>query len=154
LKLYPAVKKVWLHLFAGIMWSGVGVMLISLASRWLHLPVLSQVILIVLAGLALASAIYYFGFSRMALKNIRRIESYLAEKVCLFAFQKWTSYPLVLFMVSLGIYLRVYSTIPRQLLAVLYIGIGGGLFLSSIHYYARVFRLLPALHPADKLDLK
>lgn len=74
----------------------------------------------------------------MALKNVRRINAYQRERVCLFAFQRWTSYPLILFMVSLGLYLRIYSPIPKTYLAFLYIGLGGGLFLSSLHYYARV----------------
>jgi hypothetical protein len=149
LKLYPAVDKIWLHLLAGVMWSGVGIMLISLAARWLGLVVLNLTLLLILAGMALAAGIYFLGFSKMALRNVRRIEAYQNERVCLFAFQKWTSYPLVLFMVSLGIYLRVYSPIPKPLLAILYIGIGGSLFLSSLHYFALVFRLLPAYRKAS-----
>jgi hypothetical protein len=47
-------------------------------------------------------------------------------------------------MISLGIYLRVYSPIPKPALAIFYIGIGGSLFLSSLHYYARVLRMQPA----------
>jgi hypothetical protein len=139
-KLVPAVPKIWLHMLAGVMWSGVGVMLTALASRWLKLVQLGQLLVLCLAGALLAAAIYAFGFSKLALKNILRIEAYARERVCLFAFQKWSSYPLVLFMISLGIYLRVYSPIPKPLLAILYIGIGGGLFLSSLHYYAKVIR--------------
>ncbi len=142
-KLYPAVQKIWLHLLAGVMWLCVGIMLCALAARWLKMVLLYQLILILLAGLALAAVIYFFGFSKMALKNIRRIEAYMHERVCLFAFQKWSSYPLIAFMVSLGIYLRIYSPIPKPLLAILYIGLGGGLFLSSLHYYSKVFSLLP-----------
>ncbi len=143
-KLYPGVPKVWLQLLAGLMWSGVGGMLITLATRWLGLAKADQILLLILAGAALAAVIYLFGFSKMALKNVRRIDMYPQERVCLFAFQKWTSYPLVVFMVSLGIYLRVYSPIPKPLLAILYIGIGGSLLLSSFHHYTRVSRLVPA----------
>jgi hypothetical protein len=140
LKIYPAVKKIWLHLLAGLMWSGVGIMLVGFASRWFtKVPALHE-ILIILAGMLLATAIYFFGFSKMALKNVHRINNYRQERVCLFAFQRWTSYPLVLFMISLGIYLRVYSPIPKPDLAIMYIGIGGSLFLSSLHYYAQVVR--------------
>lgn len=140
MKIYPAVKKIWLHLLAGLMWSGVGIMLVGFASRWFtKVPALHE-ILIILAGMLLATAIYFFGFSKMALKNVHRINNYRQERVCLFAFQRWTSYPLVLFMISLGIYLRVYSPIPKPDLAIMYIGIGGSLFLSSLHYYAQVVR--------------
>jgi hypothetical protein len=148
LKIYPAVDKIWLHLFAGVMWSGVGIMLVSLAARWVGLVLFTQEVLLILAGIILAMGIYYFGFSKFALKNVRRISAYPNERVCLFAFQKWTSYPLVLFMISLGIYLRLYSPIPKPYLAILYIGIGGGLFLSSLHYYARVVRLWQVSHIA------
>ncbi len=143
MKLYPAARKIFLFLLAGLMWAGVGIMLVSLASHWLKLEILYKMILLVLAGIGLAAAIYIFGFSKMAQKNIRRIDAYPQERVCLFAFQKWTSYPLILFMVSLGIYLRIYSPIPKSILAILYIGLGVSLFASSIHYYVRVLRLLP-----------
>jgi hypothetical protein len=143
LKLYPAVRKIWLYLFAGLMWSGVGIMLISLTFRWLKLVAFPRSLLFILPGIVLAAAIFQFGFSGYALKNVRRIDAYLQEKVCLFAFQKWTSYPLILFMVALGLYLRIYSPIPKPLLAVLYIGIGGSLFLASLHYYLRSYRMLP-----------
>jgi hypothetical protein len=149
MRLYPAVRKIWLHLLAGVMWSGVGIMLVSLAARWLGLVLFTQEILLILAGLVLALAIYYFGFSKFALKNIRRIGAYANERVCLFAFQKWSSYPLVVFMISLGIYLRLFSPIPKPYLAILYIGIGGGLFLSSFHYYTRVVRLWSVSHQAS-----
>jgi hypothetical protein len=139
-KLYPAVKKFWLHLLAGVMWSGVGIMLIAIASRWLGLVLFYQAILLILAGMALAAAIYFFGFSKLALKNVRRINAYMQESICVFAFQRWTSYPLVLFMILLGIYLRVYSPFPKPWLAILYFGLGGGLFLSSLHYYAQLSR--------------
>lgn len=142
MKLYPAAKKVILHLLAGLMWSGVGIMLVVLASHWLHLDIFYKTILVILAGLVLASAIYYFGFSKMALKNIGRIEAYPQERVCLFAFQKWSSYPLIMFMVALGIYLRIYSPIPKPILAIAYIGLGVSLFLSSLHYYGKVFQRL------------
>ena len=144
MKLYPAVKKVWLHLLAGVIWSGVGIMLVGIASRWFTLMPAYEEILLILAGIALAAAIYFFGFSKLARKNVGRILDFRQERVCLFAFQRWTSYPLVLFMISLGIYLRVYSPVPKPYLAILYIGIGGSLFLASMHYYAQVIRNRPA----------
>jgi hypothetical protein len=141
-KFKPAVRKNWLQLIAGLVWAGVGLMLISIASRWLQLVALSSALLLVLAGLLLATAIYFFGFSKLARKNINRIRALANEKVCLFAFQSWTSYPLVAFMVSLGIYLRVYSPFPKPYLAILYLGIGGGLFLASLSYFAHIWRVL------------
>lgn len=141
-KIKPAVRKVWLHFFAGTVWFGVGLMLIGFASRWLKPVVFFTMFLLVTAGLLLATGIYFFGFSKLAKKNIKRISGLKGEKVCLFAFQGWTSYPLVLFMIFLGIYLRTYSSFPKPLLAILYLGIGGGLLSASLNYFAHIARTL------------
>ncbi len=117
-------------------------MLIGFASRWLKPVNFSTMLLLVTAGLLLAIGIYFFGFSKLAKKNINRISGLEGEKVCLFAFQGWTSYPLVLFMIFLGIYLRTYSPFPKPLLAILYLGIGGGLLSASLHYFAHIARTL------------
>ena len=136
----PATKKIWLHLTAGIIWSGVGIMLVAFAAGWLGMVHSWVVLLLVLAGLLLASAIYFFGFSTLASVNIRRIIDIPKERVCLFAFQKWTSYPLVLVMIAMGIYLRRFSPIPKPYLAILYLGLGASLFASSLQYYSQVIR--------------
>ncbi len=136
----PAVSKGWLYGAAGLMWSAVGIFLNSLAYGWLEPLKWTRSLPLVLVGVALAYSIYYFGFSNLADKNIQRIQVIRSEKVCFFAFQQWHSYPLVAFMVSLGIFLRVYSPIPKPYLALMYIGIGGGLFLASFHYYGHLTR--------------
>ena len=99
-----------------------------------------MVLLLILAGLLLAAGIYFFGFSKLASRNVQRIINIPKERVCLFAFQKWTSYPLVLVMIAMGIYLRLYSPIPKPYLAILYLGLGASLFASSLQYYSQVLR--------------
>ena len=139
MKLRPAVDKATLVFLAGLMWCGVGAMLISYSVIWLvPLTLLSQTIFS-LAGVALALPIYYFGFLRLANKNLNRLLP-LAEKRCLFSFMTWKSYLLVPVMVSMGIFLR-HSPIPKPYLSVIYSGIGLGLFLSGIWYF-RFFRML------------
>lgn len=144
-KFKPAARKIWLQLTAGLMWSGVGLMLFIIARRWLVEVERSTEVMELIAGFLLASAIYFWGFSKLAGKNIRRIEALPNPKPCLFAFQAWTSYPLVAVMIAMGIYLRVYSSFPHPLLAITYIGIGGGLLGSSVHYYAHIFRASSAI---------
>lgn len=134
------VNKIWLQIMAGIMWSAVGILLGSYALSWLKLAEIWFRVVLLSFGLILAAAIYFWGFSKIAMKNIHRIDAYVKEKVCLFAFQKWSSYPLVLVMISMGIYLRKYSPFPKQFLAVVYLGLGGGLFLSSLHYYKLIYK--------------
>ena len=137
-KLKPAAAKVWLYATAGLMWSAVGIFLNSLAYGWLEPLQWTLVLPLVLAGAALAFTIYYFGFSHLADKNIRRIHAIKDEKSCIFAFQRWYSYPMVAFFISLGIFLRKYSPVPKPILAAMYIGIGGSLFLASFHYYKKI----------------
>ncbi|MFO8035901.1 MAG: hypothetical protein R6U57_04670 [Anaerolineales bacterium] len=135
-----AVGKRDLHLMAGLMWSGVGIMLGSYAYHWLKsLPSL-PLLLLTLTGFLLASLIYIFGFSKLAQKNIHRIRRLSGKRHSIFSFQKWTSYPLVVVMVSLGIYLRKYSPLPKPVLGATYIGIGGGLFSSSMHYFTYLWK--------------
>jgi hypothetical protein len=138
--LKPAARKPWLIASAGVMWSGVGLMLCNLAHGWLLPVAFPQVLWMTLASVLLASAIYYFGFSKLAKKNIQRITGMVGDKICLFAFQEWTSYPLVVVMIGMGISLRNFLPIPKPYLAILYIGIGGGLLLSSLHYYLCLLR--------------
>jgi hypothetical protein len=144
-RLKPGVGKIWLYLLAGGMWSAVGIMLVRLGLGWI-IPLENQLaLLIALAGFTLSLPVYRFGFFRFAINNINRIAAVASIKVCIFAFQAWTSYPLVIFMISLGVFLRKYSPFPKPLLAVVYIGIGFGLFLASLHYHLqtiREFRLL------------
>ena len=135
----PGMAKKWLYSSAGLMWSAVGVMLCYLASGWLKPIPIDRWILLTLGGVLLAVIMYAFGFSKLADKNIRRISNLTGDKICLFAFQEWTSYPLVIVMISLGIFLRMYSPIPKPLLAVMYIGIGGSLFLASLHFYKHIW---------------
>lgn len=131
----PAATKPWLYTVAGIMWFGVGLYLCSLTVESLSPVKKGDKFWLITGGVILAFGIYAFGFSRFANKNIQRIATIPKKKVCIFAFQRWSSYPLLVAMISLGIFLRLYSPIPKPWLAVMYIGIGGSLFLASFHYY-------------------
>lgn len=137
---FLVVGKRWLHLTAGLMWLCVGVMLNVFAARWLKVLSLPVVLRDVGSGTVLAGPIYFFGFARLARKNIARIAMLPGERASLFAFQSWASYPMVAFMIMLGIYLRAYSPVPKPLLAIMYMGIGGGLFLAGLHYIAELRR--------------
>ena len=138
-KLIPNAPKSWLYILAFLMWSGVGIYLCSLTIDWLKPEQTGARLLFIGGGIILAFAIAIFGFSQFANKNIARISVIPKEKVCIFAFQAWTSYPLVIFMISLGIFLRKYSPVPKTWLSTMYIGIGGSLFLASFLYLKQIF---------------
>ena len=136
----PSTGKKWLCILSGSIWTGIGIFLCSLTISWLQPVKLGMSLTFILAGIIFAIGITHHGFTPLAEKNIQRIDSYPKDKICVFAFQKWTSYPLVFFMIALGIFLRKFSPIPKPALAILYIGIGGSLFLASFRYYYRVLR--------------
>ncbi len=98
----------------------------TFAYRWLKSLSPTLTFVLTIAGILLAALIYSVGFSKLSKKNIHRIMDLPGKKSTIFNFQKWSSYPLVAFMISLGIYLRKYSSLPKPLLGALYIGIGGG----------------------------
>ena len=137
--LKPAVTKSWLIALAGLMWTGVGVMLCRLAYVWLAVVNRGMAASLGLLGAVMAVAAYYFGFSKIARKNIKRL-CLLTERTCVFAFQTWKGYLIIGFMIALGIILR-NSAIPKQYLAIIYGTIGGAIFLSSFHYYGLLWRL-------------
>ena len=139
-KYNPAVDKKILVLLAGLMWCGVGVMLILFAVTWLSQFMGSGTLIFYFCGFLAAMPIHHFGFLKIADKNLNRLLP-VKEKKCVFSFMTWRSYLIVLVMVSMGIALR-HSAIPKQYLSILYNGIGLALFLSGIRYFRFFFVLL------------
>jgi hypothetical protein len=135
----PSVDKRILVLMAGLMWCGVGIMLIRFAISWLLPMGIRGAGIYYTAGFLAAMPIHHFGFLKIADKNLNRLLP-LTDKKCLFSFMTWRSYIIVLIMVSMGIGLR-HSALPKRYLSVLYNGIGLALFLSGIRYL-RFFVLL------------
>ena len=140
LRLKPAVSRRTLLLLAGLIWFGVGTMLLSFAAGWLRDGRSAHVLLLVVSGVIAALLIHHFGFLRVVDKNLGRILP-MEGKRCVFSFMSWKSYLVVALMMAMGIGLR-HSSIPKPYLAVLYIGIGLALVLSSIRYL-RVLLLTP-----------
>ncbi len=135
-KYKPGVKRKYLILVSGLVWVAIGIMLNALAISWLSVLHIASTWLYIVAGVILALIIHHFGFLKIVDRNLGRIKS-LDPKTCVFAFMSWKSYLLVIIMITLGILLR-HSPIPRNLLSIIYVGIGLALVLSSIRYL-RVF---------------
>ena len=139
-RLNPAVPKMWLLLIAGIMWTGVSVLLLSYAITWVTHPLTTINLLLGVLGLIISVAANYYQFSKLAKKNIDRILS-LNDKACLFSFQAWKGYLIIAVMVTGGILLRG-SIIPKPYLAVVYAAIGGALLQASVNYYVRFVEVI------------
>ena len=136
----PAVDKRILIALSGLIWLAIGILLSSRASGWLAPVPEQQKLLFALAGMALALSIYLFGFLKLVNKNIERISA-KPGKVCIFGFQPWKSYIIIIIMISLGSALR-HSPLPKPYLSVIYIGFGGAMILSSIRYLRTFIRLM------------
>jgi hypothetical protein len=146
-KLKPSVSRKWLIATAGTMWTAVGIMLCVRAWSWFSLSKPGISLPLEISGIILAIVVYYFGFSRIAGKNLVRLCQF-PDKACFFAFQAWKSYLLIILMISLGVLLR-YSSLPRQYLAEIYLIIGGALFLGSFIYYAAFHRITRLKKPCS-----
>ena len=137
-RLNPALGKKWHYLVNVVLWIGLGIMLVSIASRWLQSWDLVTNGLILAGGLLFGFIFYRFGFSRMAAKNIRRIEAKPGDKHCIFGFHGWKLYPIVVIMVLTFVALRENELVPLQMLAVLYFAIGFSKFASSMVYIRKL----------------
>ncbi len=135
----PGVHRHVLLALAGLMWTGVGLMLMGRAAIWLSVKPYITAYLIAGISTVLAFAAYYFGFTKTVEKNIRRL-CLLPERTCLFAFNSPKGYFMIFLMIGLGIALR-RSPLPREILAFIYIIMGGALFLASFHFYYRLWHV-------------
>lgn len=129
----PNVSKTWLLGLAGLMWFVVGVFLCKLALSWLQPIETNEAFGFLVLGLAVAFAAFKFGLSKVARKNITRLNDF-QNGAPIYAFQSWKSYAMIGIMIPLGFTLR-HSMIPKEYLAVPYLGMGGSLFLSSVIYF-------------------
>lgn len=132
-KLKPGTSKKVLLLIAGLMWAGIGTMLDILAGSWLKNGKLNFIIFAGLIGFVCALIIHHFGFLHIVDKNLKRIDQ-MEGKRCIFSFISWKSYFLIAIMILMGFLLR-HSNISKPYLAILYIGIGTALLLSSVRYF-------------------
>jgi hypothetical protein len=132
-KFKPSAKKPYLIFIAGLLWFSVGIMLNAYAYKWLNNYKGNSYIYAII-GLVIAAIVYYFGFKKIARKNIVRI-THLNEKPCVFAFMSWKGYLMVAVMMKMGNLART-SSFPKQYLSIVYIIMGFALAFSSFHYFS------------------
>ena len=106
--------------------------MLSFSAGWLRGGNSGHIYLRVAIGVVAALLIHHFGFLKIVDKNLGRIMPMEGNR-CVFSFMSWRSYLVVGFMMAMGIGLR-HSPVPKPDLAVLYVGIGLALVLSSIRY--------------------
>jgi hypothetical protein len=95
------VDSRWLFAIAGVIWTGVGILLLSYAVQWLAPEAVPVELELVVVGIAVAAVFVRFIFHGIVRKNIDRIEAGPA-RASAFAFQGWKSYLITVFMIGLG----------------------------------------------------
>lgn len=131
----PAVRRTTLVRSAAVVWAAVGIYLSARAVLWFRAsprPVLVPAALALVLGFVKGQ----FIFSKLARRNIHRIGelSPHKDKICIFAFQAYESYAIIIGMMALGIVLR-HSSLNRVILAVVYLAIGSALVYGSGPYW-------------------
>jgi hypothetical protein len=117
------------HIFlAALLWTGVGLMLITRGLFWLTG---SGLLWLALPAVALGTAKSILALDKAARKSLDRI-SRLADGTCLGAVYSIKTWMLVLVMMVSGYALR-HSSLPHALLGFVYMTIGWALLFSSRH---------------------
>ncbi len=129
----PSVRRNWLVFAAGVVWLSVGIGLIVVACYWFYRSAWPLSLVLGAVSLALGVIVYSFGFSRIVRKNLERIGG-KPEVVCLFAFQGWRSYFLILIMMLMGYGIR-HLPVPKDVAAVVYFTMGLALCFGSSLYF-------------------
>jgi hypothetical protein len=84
---------------------------------------------------------------RVARKAVVRIHE--RGRACFFGFFSWKSWFFVIVMMGGGILLR-RSTLPKDVLAVLYVGVGTGLALADRIFWRALISPPPAIRPEEQ----
>jgi hypothetical protein len=137
-KFNPAIQTKYFILIAGVAWSVVGILLCRLALLWLSTSDTFVATGLALSGIFLSLLIHHLGFLKIADRNIERIRS-MKDRACIFGFQPWKSYIIIVIMIGMGITLR-HSSLPRPYLSIIYMGFGGAMIMSSLKYYWAFFK--------------
>ena len=129
----PSVRRRWLVFAAGAVWLAVGIGLTAVACFWLSRSTWPLGLVIGIISLVLGLIVYFLGFSRIVKKNLARIGG-KPETVCLFAFQGWRSYFLILTMMLMGYTIR-HLPIPMDIDAMIYFTMGSAMICGSWLYF-------------------
>ena len=132
------VHKNTLILIAGIVWAiaGFNIVRIGLVAyqgnfTWWR----------VLLSVAVYAVFQIFIFGKMVGKHTNRILQYEEERQNFFRFFDTKSYLIMVFMMTLGIGLRVSGVVPNGFIAYFYTGLGASLLTAGVLFIVRYVRV-------------
>ena len=117
---------------AGLVWTAVGVMLVTWGAGWLA-GTNTWLAIVLAVGGTISGVGAWLGMRALASKNIERLES-MPERGSVITFISGKSWLITAFMIAMGSTLR-HSAIPKVWLAVPYLAMGLALFMASLTYY-------------------
>ncbi|MCK9616361.1 MAG: hypothetical protein M0R21_00835 [Lentimicrobiaceae bacterium] len=113
--------------FAGlkILWIGIPGLLYSSHHVALHFSI----------GLAGVIPFFYFVFRKVFHNHLRRINTLMADKPCIFSFFSFKSYLLMIMMIALGILVSNFHIFPTLEKNIFYISLEMSLFTSALLFF-------------------
>ncbi|MCQ2139860.1 MAG: hypothetical protein MJZ09_05755 [Bacteroidales bacterium] len=124
---------------AGVIWLAAGVNVVRMGVlTWADLGWSCSAGMII--GLVLTFMAFGAMFFKLSQKNVKRIHAMPAEQRKFYNFMTLKSYLIMIFMISLGVYLRHNPAVPRSFISFFYVGLGSALSLAGIVYFVSLFK--------------
>lgn len=134
------IKNKYLLILAGIFWilAGINIDKIGFQAYKSHITLFN-----ILISIIIFIIFYCIIFNKLVLKHTNRIISSKIEKQKFYKFFDLKSYFIMIFMIVLGIVIRILNLLSDTYIGVFYSGLGTALFLSGIKFiinYRKVYR--------------
>jgi len=129
------VKKNNLILLTGFIWLWACIVLLFRSYTWVKLFTEIELLKALLIGTVVAIVKTYLIFSKLNLKNIKRISNFKEKFISIFKFHLPKDQLLIVLMIVGGSFLRKSEIIPKTYMFSIYFGIGLAMLYSSFLYF-------------------
>lgn len=134
------IKNKYLLILAGMFWilAGINIDKIGFQAYKSHITLFN-----ILLSIIIFIIFYCIIFNKLVLKHTNRIISSKIEKQKFYKFFDLKSYFIMIFMIALGIVIRIFNLLSDTYIGVFYSGLGTALFFSGIKFiinYRKVYR--------------
>lgn len=131
---YFSVSKRTLFFVGGIVWIIAAIRVFLIGKDSLIEAKNPNYIINLIIGIVTLFIFFVFIFSKLSVKHAKRIITNELQRRCPFAFFDVKSYVIMIFMISLSIYLKSLNIINLNYLGSFYVGIAIALFLGGVLY--------------------
>lgn len=125
------IKNKYLLIIAGMFWilAGINIDKIGFQAYKSHITLFN-----ILLSIIIFIIFYCIIFNKLVLKHTNRIISSKIEKQKFYKFFDLKSYFIMIFMIALGIVIRIFNLLSDTYIGVFYSGLGTALFFSGIKF--------------------